>query len=460
LKRILTLIIIFLFVLSAQAGAVDVFVNDTEVLFDSKPKIVSDRTMVPMRAVFEAMGAQVSWDDETNTATGTKNGITVSTTLGSDIMYKNGEPVKMDCAPFIENDRTYVPIRFIAQCFGALVSWTEELLRVDVAYATEDDVSVHFIDVGQGDTSFVELPGDRSMLIDTGTYEYGDTICDYINALGYNKIDYVVATHPHADHIGAMAQVFREFDIINVYMPNAVTDSKTFEMFLDAVEDEGCNVVEAKAGVEILKEDNLSIKMLAPKKESYDNLNDYSAIVKLTYGEADYLFTGDAEAAVEKTLLGDDIEAEVFKAGHHGSSTSNTEDFIRKVDPEIAVISCGADNSYGHPHRETLALFEEYGVEVFRTDEDGTVVISTDGKNIFTDDKAVEVGVGDDAYYVSSGNDNGNSSTFEKEEKVVYITLTGSKYHTKYCSRLKSSIETSLSDAVQNGLEACSVCNP
>ena len=191
-----------------------------------------------------------------------------------------------------------------------------------------------------------------------------------------------MATHPHADHIGGMSDVFEQLKIKSVYMPNAVTDTKTFDRLLNAIENEHCDVTEAKAGMSIFSDGNLKADILAPVSESYDDLNNYSVVIKVTYGEMDYLFTGDSEAEVEKQLLAKDISAEVLKAGHHGSSTSSTMEFVRRVNPDYAIISCGKDNDYGHPHIETVATFDELGVQMLRTDELGSIIISSDGENL------------------------------------------------------------------------------
>ena len=251
-----------------------------------------------------------------------------------------------------------------------------------------NDVKVHFIDAGQGDSIFIELDGTKTMLIDAGTAESGDDIVGYIDNLGYNTIDYLVATHPHADHIGGMTDVFESFEIKSVYMPDAVTDTKTFERFLDAIEKESCVVNEARAGMSIFSDGNLKADILSPVSEKYKDLNNYSVVVKLTHGNVKYLFTGDSEKEVEKQILNDDISAHVLKAGHHGSSTSSGEEFVRKVNPEVAVISCGKDNDYGHPHRETIQTFDKLGIKMLRTDEEGSIVIASDGNEIKVGDEA------------------------------------------------------------------------
>jgi len=248
-----------------------------------------------------------------------------------------------------------------------------------------DDVKVHFIDVGQGDSIFIELDGTKTMLIDAGTNDSGNDIAEYIDKLGYDTIDYLIATHPHADHIGGMVEVFENLEIKSVYMPNAVTDTKTFERFLDVIENENCKVNEARAGMNIFSAGNLKADILSPVSEKYKDLNNYSVVVKLTHGDIKYLFMGDSEKEVEKQILKDDISAHVLKVGHHGSSTSSGEEFVKKVNPEIAIISCGEGNDYGHPHEETVEMFDKLGIKMLRTDEEGSIIVSSDGERINTD---------------------------------------------------------------------------
>ena len=252
-----------------------------------------------------------------------------------------------------------------------------------------DEFISHYIDVGQGDSEFIEFPDGKTMLIDAGTYQYADTVADYINELGYSKIDYLIATHPHADHIGGMAEIINKFDIGNIYMPKASTNTKTFENLLTAVQDKGMTVNTAKAGMNIAVSDEFdySADILAPISAEYDELNNYSVVIKISYGSNSFLYMGDAEKEVEEELLdrGVNIKADVIKVGHHGSNTSSSSDFVKSVGAEYAVFSVGKDNDYGHPHSQTLKRWKKIGAEICRTDEEGTIKISSDGRNIKAD---------------------------------------------------------------------------
>lgn len=245
---------------------------------------------------------------------------------------------------------------------------------------------VHYLDVGQGDSAFIELPDGQCMLIDASVSSYGDKIVETIEGYGYTEIDYLVATHPHADHIGGMTDVVEGFEIGEVYMPKATSTSKTFEGLLTAISDKGLQIHTAKTGVTIYSDDETEIEILAPVSESYEETNNYSAVVKITYGSNSFLFTGDAEELSENEMLDecyDKLCADVLKVGHHGSSSSTSDAFLQAVSPKYAVISCGADNSYGHPHKETISRLNDMGIDYYRTDRNGTVTISCNGNDVF-----------------------------------------------------------------------------
>ena len=254
--------------------------------------------------------------------------------------------------------------------------------REDNTFTPSSDVLVaHFIDVGQGDANLIELPNGEIMLIDAGIQSSGDDIVEYIENLGYDTIDYVIATHPHADHIGGMAEVIDAFNIETIYMPRAVSTSKTYENLLETIQDKGLSIKTGRAGVEVLNETDLDIVMVAPNSEDYSNLNNYSIVLKITYGDVSFLYTGDAEEDNLEEITSD-IASDVLKVGHHGSDTSTSKDFLEKVQPKYAVISVGEGNSYGHPAASTIELLQEYTNNIYQTDLNGTVVISTDGVNI------------------------------------------------------------------------------
>ena len=246
--------------------------------------------------------------------------------------------------------------------------------------ASENILAVHFLDVGQGDAIFVQLPDGQTMLIDSGDDD-GGAILDYIKSLKCDEITYAVATHPHLDHIGGMADVLNGISVGKFYMPKISSSTRAFERMLTALKEEGCGIITAKAGVTILDTAVLKITIIAPVKNHYKDVNNYSAVIKLTYKNNTFLFTGDAGALSESQIISD-IDADVLKVGHHGSSDSSSDDFLLKVSPEYAVISCGKGNSYGHPHAETMQKLKKSGAKIYRTDLSGTIVMTSNGKTI------------------------------------------------------------------------------
>lgn len=343
----------------------------------------------------------------------------------------------------------------------------------DTIYTTvglNDELRVSFIDVGQGDSQFIELPNGETMLIDAGTNETGKNVVDYIKSLDYTSINYVVGTHPHEDHIGGLDDVIKTFDIGSIYMPKVTADTKTFEDVLDAAESKNLMINTAKSGVSIMNTEDLSVKFLAPTLDSYENTNDYSAVVKVVYGETSYLFTGDAEEFSE-SLITDDVNADVLKVGHHGSSTSTSTEFLKKVSPSSAVISCGKDNSYGHPHSETLQKLADMRTAVYRTDELGTIVSVSDGKTItFDTNNTAGVPVtsqNTEASNNAAANSTASNTPSSEETGITYVLNTNSKkIHLTECSSVNQISDKNkgytdnYDEAIKEGYTPCKVCNP
>lgn len=249
-------------------------------------------------------------------------------------------------------------------------------------------LEVYFFDVGQGDSELIRLPGGENILIDAGTSSTEDELVGELRSLGAETLDLVVATHPHADHIGGMAAVIDAFDVRQVVMPRIsesdTPTTKTYENLLQSIADKGLTITPAEPGDELLSSGGAVLTVLAPNGEDYGDLNNYSVVLRLTYGEDSFLFTGDAEEASEEEMLSLDwpLTATVLKCGHHGSETSTSPAFLDAVSPQYAVISCGVDNDYGHPDTVTLEKLEAAGAEVFRTDLQGTILASTDGSGV------------------------------------------------------------------------------
>ncbi len=251
--------------------------------------------------------------------------------------------------------------------------------------AVSPDTQVHFIDVGQGDCTLVISKGEV-MVIDSGDRDDSDSVVKYLKEQGVKKIKYLIATHPHADHIGEMPEIIGSFDVENFIMPKIpdefVPATKTYEDMLAALKAKGIKATKAEDCELTLGE--CKLKLYKSNIENDSNLNNYSVLVKVVHGSNSFLITGDCEREEEQDILsrGCDIRAKVLKAGHHGSYTSSSAEFLDKVLPRYVVISCGRVNDYGHPNEETVDRLAKYADEIYVTAEVGTVVFESDGEGI------------------------------------------------------------------------------
>lgn len=243
-----------------------------------------------------------------------------------------------------------------------------------------DEMRVHFIDVGQGDSIFIESPNGQTMLIDGGVKGAGPEIVAYLKEQGVQKLDAVVATHPDADHIGGLIAVLNSIEIEKFYDSGKVHTSQTFEEMLTLIDTKNISYNVPKTGDILAFDEAVSVKVLSADETASDN-NDASIVLKVTYGDVSFLLTGDAGVALEKEMLTQDVKATVLKAGHHGSNTSSSQSFIQAVHPEVTVLSYGEDNKYGHPHEEVVERLQEIDSKIYATAEAGTVIVSTDGVN-------------------------------------------------------------------------------
>lgn len=254
------------------------------------------------------------------------------------------------------------------------------------AVPVKDGISVHFIDVGQGDCVYITGNGEN-MLIDCGESSQADKVVGYLEKQGVDRLDCVVATHPHSDHMGGMSKIVSGFDIGELIIPhladNDIPTTMYFNRFLDAVEERRVKLTEAKVGRK-MELCGGEWEIIAPNSDDYSNTNNYSVGLFLRHGENSFIFTGDAESSAEKEMLsaGRVSHADVYKVAHHGSDTSTSDDFLSAVSPDIAVISCGADNSYGHPCDSTLEKLKKFTNKIYRTDLSGTIIITSDGEKL------------------------------------------------------------------------------
>lgn len=242
-----------------------------------------------------------------------------------------------------------------------------------------DTLDVYFIDVGQADSILIKNE-EYSMLIDAGNNEDGVKLVNYLNELNVNNFDYVIATHAHEDHIGGMDDIINNFQVDKFFMPDVLTTTKTFEDVLDALENNYMTYNTFEENQEF-SFGNANVKILYVGNDKND-LNDTSIVMKITYYNNSFLFTGDISSKVEKKILNKDLKSDVLKVANHGSDYSSTDEFLDLVDPKYAVISVGKNNIYKHPAESTLLKLNDRNIKIYRTDTSGTIIMNSDGNNI------------------------------------------------------------------------------
>lgn len=346
------------------------------------------------------------------------------------------------------------------------------------------DMRATFIDVGQGDSTLVELPDGKFMLVDAGEASSSQGVLDALGAAEVDEIDYLVATHPHADHIGGMRAVLDAYEVGEVWMPDADDATETYEGFLDAVDAEGCPVREAVAGEEIVGDDaGYAVDILAPVEGiDSDDMNRHSAIVRVRYGDTSLLITGDADAAqVAEASPG---HVDVLRASHHGSETGTNAEVMSATTPAFVILSYAEGNSYGHPDQSVLDAVAAAGATVYSTAANGDVTCSFDGESVAVEterDGLITAGVSAEerarreaeaqaqaqaqaeAQAQAQAQAQIQQQQAPPQEQTVMIAPTGSKYHRPGCrtlSRSKSLTEMSESQARAQGYEPCKVCKP
>ncbi|MCW3490225.1 MBL fold metallo-hydrolase [Dethiobacter alkaliphilus] len=257
--------------------------------------------------------------------------------------------------------------------------------KPDIEYFPSGKLKVHFIDVGQGDAIYIETPS-KKILIDGG--DRGNTVFDYLKELGVKSLDLVIGTHPHADHIGGLINVFQSIPVREVIDPAFIHTTKTFEDYLTLIDEKKIKFTVGRAGMVRDFGDGVSMSIVHPSSVDRMSANDASIVVRMTFGQISFMFTGDVERIGEEQILrsGYDLKSTVLKVGHHGSNTSTTASFLEVVSPQVAVIMVG-DNKYGHPHQEVLDRLSNAKVDIYRTDVHGIIVITTNGQTFEINNK-------------------------------------------------------------------------
>lgn len=462
--------------LTAASNEIRVVLDGQQLSFPVPPVAEDGTILVPLRGIFEALGASVSFDSGVITAT--KGSKVVQLTLGSKTATVGGEPKLLQVPAKAIKGSSFVPLRFVGEAFEAKVSWDQDSRSVIILSASDTTVpppeetasasgelQIHFIDVGQGDSALIQTPGGKNILVDAGESFAGSTVVSYLQSQGVKSLDVVVISHPHTDHIGGMGQVLSSFTVSSVYDPGYPQTTDSYANLLSQIDKMGVPYHEAKVGVNVKVDDGVNLVFLAPSRLA-DDPNNSSAVFRLTYGSFAALFMGDAEAEEEAALTGA-LSAQVLKVGHHGSSTSTTPGLLDKVNPKVAIISVGAKNSYGHPAEQTLNSLAGHGAKIYRTDLNGNVTVISNGKTY-----EVKVDKGTAFTGANGTRSTGSSGTVVTPPPTgtVQGPFVGSKnsdvYHWPWCSsakQIKASNEVwfnTAADAQKAGYHPCSRCNP
>jgi len=346
----------------------------------------------------------------------------------------------------------------------------EEIESADAEEAEDEEMSAderapptgvleaHFIDVGQGDSILIKT-AEKNILIDGG--DRGNTVVNYLRNQGVSSLDLVIGTHPHADHIGGLINVMDAIPVREIIDTGVAHTTITFEDYLDVIDAKDIIFTEGRAGMTRNLGGGAEMEIIHPTSPSSSHLNNASIVCRVTFGEVSFMFTGDAEQAAEKKILnrGYELNSDILKVGHHGSNTSTTSSFLSAVSPSTAIIKCGSGNTYGHPHEETLARLTNAGVDIYRTDTQGTIVITTDGASYDVNKQPTT--------YEAQQEEAPEQEVGEADIEGKFVGSSQSdKYHLPDCRHAESINPQniisfgSVSEAKAAGYVPCGVCKP
>ena len=431
------------------------------------------RTQVPFRQTMEAFGCVVDWDNGTRTAVAEKDGITVEVPIDQPYIFKNGQKILNDTAALIKDGRTYLPIRAVLEAFGAQVDWDNNSQTVLVfTDSTGTIMEVHFIDVGQADAIFIDY-GSYEILVDGGNKGNGGQIVNYIKPYVDGNIELIIATHVHADHIGGLADVINAYQVDKIIHSDETSTTIAFQNFYNAAMSSPNTSYIGDIDMAIDMGGGALFRILE-MGDDYSNSNENSVISMIDYNDIEILLMGDLESSIENRNLNKFQDINVLKAGHHGSKTSSSQSFLNVTKPEAVIISAGLNNQYNHPHEEALQRFSAIGADVYGTFKSGHIVLTTNGNtyNINSSNKVTTLDAGDKGTAPTQPTtptvtkpETPNDSVTKNEASYVGNSNT-KKFHKsacRYVSQIKQSnlvyFKAKL-NATNAGYEACKVCNP
>ncbi|MCL6479962.1 MAG: hypothetical protein K6T65_16465 [Peptococcaceae bacterium] len=458
IMRFLIILIVTLCISLPAHAAPRVVLDGQFLKFDTPPVIESGTTLVPLRQIFESLGASVSWDAATKKIVAGKDSAVITLSIGSVEAFVNDKKITLNVPPKIVDGRTLVPLRFISESFGAQVDWDQiqeiavikspKPKTIEQRTPTGKLAKVHFINLGSADAIYVSLPDKIDILIDSGRddqyREVPQKVVSYLQDQGVDDIDILVVSAPLKDYMGYLDKVFYNFEVEKVIesgKDNPIKEHIDFKNYsLKSRSRETAN----KQHFDF---NGITFDVLT-SPGIWEEVKDHSVISKLTYGDVSFLFTGAANIKNKENMAGD-LSAKILKVADHGSRNSVSADFLKRVKPEAAVIFVGS-NPFGWPDRETIDLLNSNNVAVYRTDEYGNIVISTDGK----------------VYEITTETNPKSSTQTQPQAKTKYIADTEKNvYHKSSCPLTEEILPVNkvvfehAFDLTERGFIPCKVCN-
>ncbi|WP_027399292.1 stalk domain-containing protein [Anaerovorax odorimutans] len=470
MRKLISTIMSFIFIIiwTAPVFAMDIEIDGQQVKFnnDYESPFVDEanRMQVPFRAVMEQFGATVHWDEEGQVAIAEKNGIRVEIPIGKNYIYKNSEIIPNDTAAIIKDNRTYLPIRCVLEAFGASVRWDENKDTVVVLSNADNIMYIHFIDVGQGDSIFIDY-NDFEILIDGGMKNSSKKVIEYIKPYLDGDLDLVLATHEHQDHIGGLIDVLKAYEVDEIIDNGRTASTDIYKEYISAVNSEpNCNYLTVTDTA--IDMGNRALFKILPMDNIYDTPNENSIVSYIDYNNVKVLFMGDLETTVERDNLDKFFDVDVLKVGHHGSRTATSQEFLDIVKPEVSIISAGIDNDFYLPNENVISRLLQAGSSLYGTFRSGDIIMSTDGTtysfNVSNNLTANDAGAIEEPSRIYTL----NRGTVSEREAVYIGNIKTKKFHTLDC-RAGAKIADrnvvffkSREDAVKEGYKPCKICNP